>query len=60
VLHPAVGPDDAVLEAGAGTDLAAVTDDRRALQDRARVERDVPAELGDHVGEIELALGVVG
>ena len=42
---------DAVDEAGVGADLAAVADDRAALEDRARVQRDVTAELDGDVEE---------
>ena len=51
VAHHAVAPDDAVGELGVRAEVGAVADDRLALQDRARVDRDVAAELDRDVDE---------
>ena len=51
VAHGAVAADDAVGELGVRAEIGAVADDRVALQDRARVDRDVAPELDRDVDE---------
>src|SRR5215204_6157851 len=51
VLDHSTGPDHAVDQAGVGPDLAAVTDNGVALQDRPRIQRDIAPELHRDVDE---------
>src|SRR5688572_22541024 len=51
VAHRAAAPDDAVGELRVRTQVGVVADDRSTLQDRARVDRDVAAELDGDVDE---------